>query len=133
MKKVFAGILLSVGFIFLAVTVSVMFTKNPSQEDKDAALGGLIIGVPATAGGAWIIWGLRKKREELESDRQRQLETAFLTILQDHNGRITTTKFAIATKLSLEESKHYLDQKAAKMDASFDVSEEGAISYHFPV
>jgi hypothetical protein len=131
MKKVFAGILFSVGFIFLAVTVSVILTKNPSEEDKSAALGGLIIGIPSTAGGAWIVWGLHKKKEESESDRQQQLETTFLSILDESHGRITTAKFAIATKLSLVESKLYLDKKAAALDANFNISEEGVVSYHF--
>jgi len=35
-----------------------MLTKNPSEEDKSAASGGLIIGVPASTGGVWIVWSL---------------------------------------------------------------------------
>jgi len=55
-RKVFAGILFSIGFIFLAVTVSVMATKNPTKDDRDAALGELIIGLPAAAAGGWIVF-----------------------------------------------------------------------------
>ncbi|AFY75231.1 hypothetical protein Syn7502_03378 [Synechococcus sp. PCC 7502] len=131
MPKVFAGILFSLGFIFLAVTVSVAFTKNPTAEDKSAALGGLIIGVPATAGGAWIVWGLRKKNQYSQSDRLEQLERTFLELVDSNDGKVTALKFAIATKLSLEEAKIYLDQKAVMLNATFEVSEEGGINYRF--
>jgi hypothetical protein len=133
MPKVFAGLLFSLGFIFLAVTVSVVFTKNPTKEDKSAALGGVIIGIPATAAGAWIIWGLRKKTQNSENDRLQQLERVFLGLLDSSNGRVTVLKFAIASNLSLEEAKSYLDRKAAILNGTFEVSEEGGINYLFNV
>jgi hypothetical protein len=133
MPKVFAGILFSLGFIFLAVTVSVVFTKNPTKEDKSAALGGVIIGVPATAAGAWILWGLSKKSRNSESDRLKQLERVFLELLDLNNGRVTVLKFAIASNLSVEEAKSYLDRKAASLNGTFEVSEEGGINYLFNV
>jgi hypothetical protein len=131
MQKLFAGILFSIGFIFLTVTVSSISTKNPTEKDRSAALGGIILGVPAIAGGAWIVWGLRKKQEQLEKERYSQIETTFLELLQANNGNITAINFAIATKLSLEESKQYLDQKAIQLSANFNVSEDGGISYQF--
>lgn len=131
MQKLFAGILFSVGFIFLTVTVSSIITKNPTEKDRSAALGGVILGVPAIASGAWIVWGLRKKQEKLERERYSQIETTFLELLQANNGKITTINFAIATKLSLEESKQYLDKKAIQLNANFNVGEDGGVSYQF--
>ncbi|WP_271254975.1 hypothetical protein [Pseudanabaena sp. Chao 1811] len=131
MQKLFAGILFSIGFIFLTVTVASISTKNPTEKDRSAALGGIILGVPAIAGGAWIVWGLRKKQEQLEKERYSQIETTFLELLQANNGNITAINFAIATKLSLEESKQYLDQKAIQLNANFNVSEDGGVSYQF--
>ncbi|BBC22547.1 hypothetical protein [Pseudanabaena sp. ABRG5-3] len=131
MQKLFAGILFSIGFIFLTVTVASISTKNPTEKDRSAALGGIILGVPAIASGAWIVWGLRKKQEQLEKERYSQIETTFLELLQANNGNITAINFAIATKLSLEESKQYLDQKAIQLNANFNVSEDGGISYQF--
>jgi len=131
MRKVFAGILFSLGFIFLAVTISVVFTKNPTKDDKSAALGGVIIGVPATAAGAWIVWGMRKNTKDEESDRLEEMERTFLELLDANNGRITSLRFAITSNLSLEESKHYLDKKAAMLNATFEVTEEGGVNYCF--
>jgi hypothetical protein len=133
MRKIFAGILFSISFMFLTVTVASITTKNPTKEDKSAALGGILVGVPSLAGGAWIVWELRKKKEELEKEKEqyRQLETTFLELLQANHGRVTAVNFAIATKLSLEESKQYLDKKATLLNGNFDVSEEGGISYQF--
>lgn len=131
MQKLFAGILFSIGFIFLTVTVSSIITKNPTEKDRSAALGGVILGVPAVAGGAWIVWGLRKKNEKLQKTHDRQIETTFLELVKANQGNISTIDFAIATKLSLDESKQYLDQKARQLNANFNVSEDGGISYQF--
>ena len=131
MQKLFAGILFSISFIFLTVTVSSITMKNPTEKDRSAALGGIILGVPAAAGGAWIVWGLKKKDKKLQKTRDSQIESTFLELLQANQGDISTLNFAIATKLSLEESKQYLDQKAKQLNAEFNVSEDGAISYQF--
>jgi hypothetical protein len=131
MQKLFAGLLFSISFIFLTVTVSSITMKNPTEKDRSAALGGIILGVPAAAGGAWIVWGLKKKDKKLQKTRDSQIETTFLELLQANQGEISTLNFAIATKLSLEESKQYLDQKAKQLNADFNVSEDGAISYQF--
>ncbi len=117
--------------IFLTVTVSSITMKNPTEKDRSAALGGIILGVPAAAGGAWIVWGLKKKDKKLQKTRDSQIESTFLELLQANQGDISTLNFAIATKLSLEESKQYLDQKAKQLNAEFNVSEDGAISYQF--
>jgi hypothetical protein len=131
MQKLFAGLLFSISFIFLTVTVSSITMKNPTEKDRSAALGGIILGVPAAAGGAWIVWGLKKKDKKSQKTRDSQIETIFLELLQANQGDISTLNFAIATKLSLEESKQYLDQKAKQLNADFNVSEDGAISYQF--
>ena len=131
MQKLFAGLLFSIGFIFLSVTVSSIIMKNPTEKDRSAALGGIIIGVPAMACGAWIVWRLSKKKEVLQKERDRQIETTFLELVQANQGEVSTINFAIVTKLSLEESKQYLDKKAKQLNADFNVSEDGAISYQF--
>ena len=131
MQKIFAGILFSLGFIFLTVTVSSLTTKNPTPKDRSAAMGGIIIGVPALAAGTWIVWREKKKHDDLLEVRQRQLEFNFLSTLQANNGSITPISFAIANQLSLEESKQYLDKKAVQLNAEFEVTEDGGVSYKF--
>ncbi|OYQ64200.1 hypothetical protein B9G53_13085 [Pseudanabaena sp. SR411] len=131
MQKIFAGILFSIGFIFLTVTVSSLATKNPTPKDRSAAAGGIMLGVPALAAGTWIVWKEKKKHDDLAEVRQRQLEFNFLTTLQANNGSITPISFAIANQLSLEESKQYLDKKATQLNADFEVTEDGGVSYKF--
>ena len=131
MQKIFAGILFSIGFIFLTVTVSSLAIKNPTPKDRSAAAGGIMLGVPALAAGTWIVWKEKKKHDDLAEVRQRQLEFNFLTTLQANNGSITPISFAIANQLSLEESKQYLDKKATELNADFEVTEDGGVSYKF--
>ena len=40
-------------------------------------------------------------------------------------------EFALASKLSLADSKQYLDRKVSQLNGDFDVSEDGKISYRF--
>ena len=131
MQKIFAGLLFSIGFIFLTVTVSSLAIKNPTPKDRSAAAGGIMLGVPALAAGTWIVWKEKKKQDDLLEVRQRQLEFNFLTTLQANNGSITPISFAIANQLSLEESKQYLDKKATQLNADFEVTEDGGVSYKF--
>jgi hypothetical protein len=131
MQKVFAGVLFTLGFVFLLITASVMLTKNPSEKDRSAALGGLMLGIPATAGGTAILLNMRRKRKALAATELQQLETTFLELLQNTNGRISVVEFAVASKLSLADSKQYLDRKVSQLNGDFDVSEDGKISYRF--
>jgi hypothetical protein len=131
MQKVFAGVLFTLGFVFLLVAASAMLTKNPSEDDRDTALGGLMLGVPAMAGGTAIVLNLRRKQKVLAATQSRQLETTFLELIHSTNGRVSVIEFAIASKLSLEESKQYLDRKVSQLNGDFDVSEDGKVSYRF--
>ena len=131
MQNIFAGICFSIGFIFLTVTVSSLATKDSTPKDRSAAMGGIIIGVPAIAAGTWLVLKQRKKHDDLEEVRQRQIEFNFLTTLQANDGSITAISFAIANQLTLDEAKQYLDAKAAQLNADFNVTEDGGVSYKF--
>lgn len=131
MKKLLIGISLTFGFVFLAVTVSVMLTKNPSEQDKSAAMGGLILGVPATALGGWLIWDLRRHKKRSQQDRLLHLEAIFLQQLQEHKGHMTVASFALASKLPIAEAKEYLDLKSNQLNSTFEIDESGGTSYHF--
>ncbi len=131
MQKILAGVLLTIGFMFLSVTIAMELKKNPSEEDKSASLGGLIIGVPATVAGGYLILGMWQQKERTKRDRLSSIETIFLEQLQEHNGHITSISFAIAAKISLEDAKQYLNTKAKELDGHFDVNDDGGITYKF--
>ena len=93
----------------------------------------MIFGLPPTALGSWLIWNLRQQHERSLENLADQQEQRFLQLLQDHKGDLTVLQFATATQLSLEESKVYLDEKAQQLNASFDVLDNGAVVYRFPL
>ena len=135
MKQTFAGVFLTIGFVFLVVTGSVFFKKNPSDEDRSAALGGLIVGVPAIAIGGWLILGLSRNRKNRISQQSHalelELESTFLRQLQLNQGRITPINLALSAKISLKEAEKYLETKSIQLNGTFDIDEEGHTSYHF--
>lgn len=131
-KKVSAGILLSLGFIFLMVGVSELSKK---ERDSDTLLGGLALGVPMLAGGGWIVWGLnRKYRQQLESEKKQKddrLNSIFFRLLKEEKGKITALRMAMEAEISGEEAREYLDRKAKEFYATFDVDDRGEIFYLF--
>jgi hypothetical protein len=131
MKKILIGILLSTGFVFFAVAISVFLQKNPSEDDKESALGCLIIAAPPTAIGGWLIWDLRRQKRRSQQNTTQELETIFLEHLKENQGNITVISFAIASKLPLEESKKYLDIKSNQLNSTFHINEDGGTAYHF--
>lgn len=133
-KKLSAGLLLTFGGLVLLVPLIVFTMPNQDaspedkQEDRDAALGGLALGLPAVALGGWLARGLQKQHSKETRDR---LQSIFYQLIQDGDGTITTLRFAAEAQLSGKEAKQYLDEKAKEFDANFDVNSEGGISYRF--
>ena len=136
-KKVCAGFMVSVGVLFLMVSVGTLFELNAEnitleqkQEAQDAFLGGIVLGVPLTAGGGYMFWGLRRRYQKELSDR---LDSVFYEILQANYGKITVLQLAMAAKLSGKQAKEYLNQKSQEFNASFEPSEQGDIIYLFNI
>ena len=136
-KKFCAGFMVSVGVLFLMVSVGTLFelnaeniTPEQKQEAEDAFLGGLFLGVPFTAGGGSMLWGMRRKNQKELSDR---LDSIFYEILQANHGKITVLQLAMAAKLPGKQAKEYLNQKSQEFNASFEPSEQGDIIYLFNI
>ncbi len=127
-KKVSAGLLLTIGFIFLMVPVAVVTRKESTPQDRIDALGSFVLGLPAAAWGGWLAWQLYRQGQQEVRDR---LHSSFYRLIQQGNGQISLLRFAMETQLPTATAKHYLDEKAKEFDATFDVSEEGGIFYHF--
>ena len=133
-QQLSAGLLLSLGFIFLMVVPVGIITygQEDSQEEKQEALssilGGLILGVPTSAGGMWLFKGLRQQHQQKINNR---LNSAFYRLIEQENGRISLLSFAKEAEITGEEAKKYLDLKAKEFNATFDVNPAGGIYYHF--
>jgi hypothetical protein len=133
MKKILIGISFTIGFLFLGVSASLFTQKNLSGEDRDGAWGCLIVGVPPTALGGWLLWDLRRQKRDRKQATVLELESIFLQQLQANQGNITIISFAVASKLPLEEAKKYLEVKSTQLNSTFHINETGGTSYHFDI
>ncbi|HEY9608563.1 hypothetical protein [Allocoleopsis sp.] len=127
-KKISAGLLLTIGFIFLMVPVVVLTRQDATPEDRMDAIGGLVFGFPAAAWGGWLAWSLKRKNHNEGCDR---LHSTFYRLLKEGNGQITIMRFAMEAHLPAAAAQQYLDEKAKEFDADFGVSEAGGIFYYF--
>ncbi|MEA5620689.1 hypothetical protein VB711_23020 [Cronbergia sp. UHCC 0137] len=132
-KKIFAGSFLVIGLnILLVGTIELIDSRKPNQ-DKEGALAAIVLfGIPSTSVGTWIIWGLRQQHQQKIKQLQLEREQLFLHLLQQKEGRVTVTKFALAAQIPIEEAKQYLDEKAKQLNANFETSDNEGIIYRFP-
>lgn len=134
LQKVSAGFCLLIGLPIIIVATVEIFNPTSSDEDRSGSVAALVIfGLPPTALGGWLIWNLRQQHLRSLENLADQQEQRFLQLLQDQKGSLTVLQFATSTQMSLEESKVYLDEKAEKLNASFDVADNGAVVYRFPL
>mgnify|MGYP006275889711 CR=1 FL=1 len=52
-------------------------------------------------------------------------------MVQENNGKLTVLRFAMEAQLPGKEARQYLDEKAREFQASFDVTENGDVTYLF--
>lgn len=132
-KKFTAGFFLIIGlFILLLGTIDLM-DESKSKDDKDGALAAIVIfGLPSTGIATWLIWGLSQENQHKLQQLSVEKDRLFLQLLQQEQGQITVTKFALYANISIAESQAYLDQKAKQLNANFEATEEGGIIYKFP-
>ncbi|KAF3887389.1 MULTISPECIES: hypothetical protein [Nostocales] len=155
-EKLAAGWLLSLGFMFLTLSASAAIQKNSMQKpfppspygepqeilNKEAiyvldntTLHGLVFGVPTSILGVWLAMGLFRQSQQdkkvLKQQASEEMQSTFYRMLQDNGGRVTLLSFAMQSQLPPATARKYLDEQAKIFNASFKVSEDGGISYHF--
>lgn len=130
-KKVSAGLLLTLGGLFLVAGVYAPFNHHiDRKEQMSEAMACLLFGLPLTGVGVWIALGLYQQTQE---ENRTRLQSIFFNLLKNHNGRITVLQFAMEAQLSGKAAKHYLDEQALEFNANFDVSQEGEVFYCFSI
>jgi hypothetical protein len=159
-EKLAAGWLLTLGFMFLTLSVSATLEKNsmlkpisPGIDDEDSvkeyvnkeaiylldntARQGIIFGVPTAILGVWLSLGLYRQSKyeakEIQQQISDRLQSIFYQTLQDNHGRVTVLGFAMHSQLPAAIARQYLDGKAKEFNANFQVNDEGAVSYHFDI
>lgn len=156
--KLASGWLLTLGFMFMTLSVSALFNKialenasrrlpvgfeseldypNATYPDDNTVIGGLVFGVPTLVLGGWLAFGLyrdsQQEKKMIDQQVSDRLQSLFYRMLTENNGRVTVLSFAMQSQLPAAVAREYLDEKAQEFHANFKVSEDGAISYHFDV
>ena len=135
-KKAAATLLLLFGIPLSGVAIAEMASSNATVEEKEEALAILLmLTLPSTVLGSWLVWGLHKdyqwkleNRAQIEDDRLRSI---FFRILEENRGQTTTLRLAKEANLSGEEARSYLERKAKEFEATINVGEQGEITYQF--
>ena len=132
-KKILAGTFLTIGLAILLLGTLDLINPKKTSADKEGALAAIVIfGLPSTAIGTWIIWSLRQQHQKEIKKLNLEREQLFLRLLQQGEGAITVTKFALSAQISIEEAKLYLDEKATQLNAHFEASDKEGLIYRFP-
>jgi hypothetical protein len=127
--KIAAGLLLSFGLPISLLAAVELCNPKTAAADKEGMVAALIIfGLPPSGLGGWLIWQGQRRWQQQEHDRLREI---FFNVLKQSDGHVTPLQLAMETGLSGETAKAYLDERAKEFDASYNVSEEGNISYYF--
>ena len=135
MKKALVGTSLSLGFVCLLASTNVLFQSHPSEGDRSDAWTSFVVGLTSASFGGWLIWDAKQKEleqlEQAQTNHLSEIESIFLDQLQANEGYMSCINFAIAAKISIEESKQYLEQKSTQLNATINIDDKGGNSYHF--
>jgi len=130
-KLLSGSFLFAFGGLFLLAALLIPFDKTETPEDRNSALlGCLILGLPMTTGGSFLLWSVAETHRQTKRDR---LQSSFYQILKENNGDITVMRLAMATKVSGDEAQQFLTEKAKEFNADFKVTENGSVVYKFDI
>lgn len=130
-KRLAAGVLLTVGGLFLIAAISIPFDQDEDPGVKnEQLLGCLLLGIPPTGLGGWLAWTLHREAQVRDGDR---LRSAFFQLAKETAGCMSVMQFAMAVNLPGDQAKAFLDERAAEFDANFSVDDQGGVFYRFPI
>lgn len=128
-KPIGAGLLLLLGFWCLGRALETSLNRDPQVlEKRETITAGLLLGLPATAGGTWLLWERRRQRQQQAAQQLRQV---FLRSVTAGRGRVTPLQFAIAANLDGATANTYLRDRSIEYNATFDIDDDGNITYCF--
>lgn len=128
-KTIGAALLLLLGFWCLGRVLETSLNRDPRILDKRETLtAGLLLGLPATVGGTWLLWEQRRQRRQQAAQHLRQI---FFRSVTAGRGRVTPLQFAIAANLEGAAANAYLRDRSLEYNATFDIDDDGNITYCF--
>jgi hypothetical protein len=137
-KQLLAYPLVSLGALFLIAAICVPFDNDtPKDEVPETIVGCLFISAVTFASGGGLLrssQGQQKqaKAKELEVEQER-LRGILYQLIADKQGGFTLVQFAIAADIPPKAAQDFLNQQATAFNANFNVSEQGAVVYQFPI
>ena len=128
-KSISAGVLLLLGFWCLGRAVEMGLNQDPRVlEKRETVTAGILLGLPATASGSWLLWAQQRQRRQQAAQRLRNI---FFHLVQTRQGQVTPLQLAMAAQIDGDIAKAYLDDRSLEFDATFNVDEQGNITYCF--
>ncbi|KPQ36293.1 MAG: Protein of unknown function (DUF1601) [Phormidesmis priestleyi Ana] len=122
---------LVLGFLCLGRAVETALDQNPNRLGKrETITAGLLLGIPSTAGSAWMLMAMRRDRQLIQSRRLQQL---FYKAVRANHGRINALQLAMLAEISVEAAQDFLDGWAGPLDADYQIDETGVMVYCFNV
>lgn len=123
-----AGILLGTGIAISLPSASILLNPNSSVQSRwFSGLALITLGLPPITRGAKMVL----KAQDEARQEQKRLRAAFYDALKASGGKISVLHFAMQSKITGDEAKAYLDERAKEFNASFEVSEGGKVIYDF--
>ncbi|MGC9504229.1 hypothetical protein [Baaleninema sp.] len=133
-KKAGAGLLLFVGVPIVLVSLFGLSDVNSGVRQLSLIVLAFV-GLPPTAVGGWLLWSLRTQHQQeqldLERAEQQRLQRTFFQMLAENQGAITPLQFSIATQISGDRAREYIELRAKEFDATTEMSLEGSTVYQF--
>lgn len=128
-KQIGAITLLLLGFIYLGRAVELGLNKDPNILDRrETITAALLLGIPTTTGGSWLLWDSRRQRRRLKAQ---QLKDVFFQLVKAGRGKVTPLRFSMEAQIDGEEAKAYLSDRSVEYDATYQIDIEGNITYCF--
>lgn len=127
--------------LFLVVAIALLFdSEGPFIDNVLGSLFCLVFTASFVKLGQLLMdhpplfAGKRQKSLKMEDPTEAErLQKVFYEVVQANQGSVTVMQFAIASGLSGEAAKTYLDQQAKQFEATFQVNDSGTIYYQFPL
>ncbi|HEY9890064.1 MAG TPA: ribosomal protein L7/L12 [Candidatus Obscuribacterales bacterium] len=128
-KSIGAGVLLVLGFWCLGRAVETGLNADPQMSNqREIMTAGVLLGVPATAGGGWLLWDVRQQRRR---EAEKRLRDTFFKLVKAGRGKVTPLRLSMEAQIDGETAKAYLRDRSVEYDATFQVDMEGHITYCF--
>ncbi|MEM9003888.1 MAG: ribosomal protein L7/L12 [Cyanobacteria bacterium P01_F01_bin.86] len=128
-KPIGAGILLLLGVLCLGRAIETSLDPNPNRLAKrETITAGVLLGLPATVGGTWLVLASQRQRQR---EAEKHLKETFFKLVKAGRGKVTALRFSMEAQIDGETAKAYLSDRSREYDATFQVDNEGGITYCF--